>query len=626
MLEEKNVWDLVLSKIDIVDIISEHISLTKQGKNFKACCPFHGEKTPSFVVSPEKQFFKCFGCGKSGNVLKFVEYYKKITSLEALKELAKKANIEIEDHFKNWHDNSLSSEAEDLIKLNKDASVFFQYEMLVTKNTDLESFLEKRKLTKDLIKEFEIGYASSEKSFYKYAIEKDHKIFTIANSSLIAAKNERNFFNNRLIFPIKDEHGNTVAFSGRAISDSDNPKYLNSSETKLFKKHKVLFNYYHAKDEILKTNEVYLLEGQFDCIALYKIEIKNSVAVMGTSLSYDQIKFFKNCKIILFFDNDAAGIKATVKNLKIILYYAKDLNITPYFIDNELKKDADEIYNLDEGKSLKELCAKKIDLLAYLYNEFEKNNKNQSIDENERFKKNCELFEIMFYLNDQFKLTLKNRLIEKKIFASEIYRNYELNFIKPNFPSDPNFVSNLTQESKKKIAGFSRHATKLNNDFVMPDEVINNFDVFEYQIANSNRKIINSNVRSHNSKAKNSSLMFGRSLSFALIIKAILQQPNFLKNWDKSVFVRLKVDENNQSNKELICYVINIIKSNNYLNENNLIELIKNDSNLNEDKKNKFIQIIMNLKTINNEFSQEKFDTQVNNLVQNNKTYKKIIH
>ncbi|AXE60700.1 DNA primase [[Mycoplasma] phocae] len=623
MVEDKNIWDLVLSKTDIVDVISEHVSLTKQGKNFKACCPFHGEKTPSFVVSPEKQIFKCFGCGKSGNALKFVEYYKKIAAIDALKELAKKSGVEIDQHFKDLHNNSLSSDDEELIKLNKDASIFFQYELLVSENKNLKDFLIKRRLSKEIIKEFEIGFADSEKSFYKYAIDKKHKIFTIANSSLIASKSEKNFFNNRLMFAIKDENGNIVAFSGRDISGNNSPKYLNSAETSVFKKHKVMFNYYHAKDEILKTNEVYLIEGQFDCIALYKIGIKNSVAIMGTALSYDQIKHFRNCKINLFFDNDSAGLKATIKNLKIILYFSKELNLTPYFIDNELEKDADEIFNMDDGKSLKRICEKKLDLLSYLYNEFFKINKNKLIDENERFKKNCELFEMVFYLNDQFKLTLKNKLIENKIFLEESYKNYEINFIKPNFPSDFNFISSISTINKK-ITNLVKNNTNIYDEFI-PHEYFEDYNIPDLLTDNVSKQN-NNNFQNKNFKTKNNSLIFGRSLSFALIIKAILKEPSFLKKWDKTVFVRLKVDEANQINKELICYVINLIKSRHDFDKNNLQEIIKNDDNLSEEKKNNFIRIIANLENINNEFTQENFDIQVNNLVQNDKNYKKIIH
>ena len=401
-MSQENIWDIVLSKTDIINIISEYVSLSKQGKNFRACCPFHGEKTPSFIVSPDKQIFKCFGCDKSGNALKFLELYKNISSLEALKLLAQKANIDISAYLNSHKNNHKNQEEIKIIDVLSDANKFFQYQLLTSNNLELKNFLNKRNVDRKIIKDFEIGYAPKNISIFQYLKDRKHNDYEINSSSLISQNiPEANFFNDRLTFPIKDKDGNVVGFSARIMNsnDSNNVKYLNSYETTVFKKNEILFNYYNCKEIINKTREVYIVEGQFDAIALHKINFKNVVATMGTTLSIKHLNLLKNLKLNLFFDNDEAGKKATLKNLKSILYFKNNLNLNVSFIINNLNKDADEIFNLDNGETLTKLVNNKLDLSEWLISEFLDRNNFKSLSNDKYFKINVWICILSWLIN-----------------------------------------------------------------------------------------------------------------------------------------------------------------------------------------------------------------------------------
>ncbi|TPR54042.1 DNA primase [Metamycoplasma neophronis] len=584
MAEKVNVWELVLSKTDIISVIGEYVTLTKQGKNYKACCPFHGEKTPSFVVNPEKNIFKCFGCGKSGNALKFLEYFKNISNIEALKLLAKKANVNIENYLTNIKETSFTKEQTKIFEINHDASDFFQFEMLVNKRADLKIFLEKRKLNKELIKEFKLGFADANKSIYNYLKEKKYDSFTIANSSLISSNEQKNFFNDRLIFPIEDADGNIVAFSGRDITSKNEPKYLNSSETSVFHKNEVMFNYYHAKDEIIKTGEVYLVEGQFDVIALYKAGIKNAIAIMGTSLSQEHLKLLKNCKINLFFDSDKAGILATKKNLKIILYFAEKYNLSVSIIFNSNNKDPDELYNLDNGKTLLKTCENKVDLSAYILAQLSTIHYNESLMQNEKFEQYKEWFEYMYYLNDQLKLTLKDILINKlNVFSEESYLSYSNDFLKPNFPSDINFAKAILYQNKKSQNTFSK-ANDINQFYDnFDDKIFDNFapvnEVYLDRMNDENHTLNTEKTFYKINKKEPMLIPVGREFILIRILKSILKEPLFIKEFkvNEFDFINMNIDDRY---KELITYVVKKIKNNQLVDFQNINELIYNDYEL----------------------------------------------
>lgn len=598
-MSQENIWDIVLSKTDIINIISEYVPLSKQGKNFKACCPFHGEKTPSFIVSPDKQIFKCFGCDKSGNALKFLELYKNISSLEALKLLAQKANIDISAYLNIHKNNHKNQEEIKIIDVLSDANKFFQYQLLTSNNLELKNFLNKRNLDRKIIKDFEIGYAPKIISIFQYLKDRKHNDYEINSSSLISQNiPEANFFNDRLTFPIKDKDGNVVGFSARIMNsnDSNNVKYLNSYETTVFKKNEILFNYYNCKEIINKTKEVYIVEGQFDAIALHKINFKNVVATMGTTLSIKHLNLLKNLKLNLFFDNDEAGKKATLKNLKSILYFKNNLNLNVSFIINNLNKDADEIFNLDNGETLTKLVNNKLDLSEWLISEFLDKNNFKSLSNDKKINILKSMFEYAYYLDSLMFQMFKSKIISEKYIDENLFTSLEKEYLKPNFPSDQNFQVYI----------------KSNNNNSIVFNTSNNYQNYNYDLNNFNiDEISNENIIPNlNFKKKKKKIIFGRGLDISLILKSILTQPSYLDDWNKSAFAYFDCDGDNQLIKELINYAI----KHKGKNPEEIKEIILNDKNLNQVKIETYLNILEYIKSLDISLTKEQFNDKVSKL------------
>jgi DNA primase len=323
-----NIKDLVneiKNRLIIEEVIGSYIHLKKVGRNYVALCPFHHEKTPSFTVSPEKNFFHCFGCGKSGDVITFVAEIEKISFIEAVKKLAVKAGIDPSPYFSGEtpKEKSLISSIQ---SINTEAMKFFKYCLLKSKySKDAIRYLKSRGINSEIAKVFKFGFAPPGGSMlYKYLKSRYFTDESIFESRLVTktSKGPIDLFRNRIIIPIMDQYGIIVGFAGRKIDDSDNsPKYINTPETPLFKKRNILFGFYQAKDSIIETKRVYIVEGYFDVISLYSRGIRNVVAPMGTALTLEQMRLLSNKvnEIYLFFDNDSAGIKATQGTLQLIL-------------------------------------------------------------------------------------------------------------------------------------------------------------------------------------------------------------------------------------------------------------------------------------------------------------------
>ena len=354
--------DDVLNSADIVDIISKYVPLKKAGSNFSWCCPFHSEKTPSFMVSPTKQIFKCFGCWKGGNVLTFIQEIERIDFRDAVKELAKIEHIDLEKYDKDTKKFAIDSDEKwKLKRMHAIAQSFFKAQL--QNSQEAQNYLkEKRKLTDQLIEQFGIGYAPN-KNFELTQLLRS-KWFTdndIVESSL--AKKFDNgdissFFRNRITFPIFDIMWNIVWFSARILNPDDNPKYLNSAEHKAFEKSKILYWLNFAKNSIREHQKIIIVEWQMDVLGLAKMWIPVGVATSWTSLTDEHIKVLKRYteNIYLMFDNDQAWQKATQRALK--LFYQQ--NLFPKIISiPEPRKDIDEISNEENGKEIFEECLKK---------------------------------------------------------------------------------------------------------------------------------------------------------------------------------------------------------------------------------------------------------------------------
>ncbi|ENY68757.1 DNA primase [Metamycoplasma auris 15026] len=589
-MSKENIWDFIISKCDIVNIIGQYVSLNKQGKNYKANCPFHSEKTPSFIVSGEKQFFKCFGCGKSGNVIKFIEFKENLNSIEALKFLAKKENLDISNFDNFFLQTTITSEQQKILDAMSTANNFFRYQLIFEKNAAIEAYLKKRNLSEEIIKEFELGYANSNKLIYDKLKEENIDDFAIYNSSLLSNYGNKNFFNDRLIFPIHDKYGNIVAFSGRDISDLQTPKYLNSAETIVFKKNEVMFNYFHAQEAINETNEVYLVEGQFDCIALYKIGIKNVVALMGTSFSINHLKELSNKNIILLFDNDEAGKNATFKNLKMILQNLKKYNLNVSFINNNLNKDPDELYNLDNGLSLKKITNIKIDIIEFLYNAF---NEIFNKEANEINKLNAyeTLFEYVSYLYENWIIALQERMQKANILSKDLF--YSL--LKKIKKSQANLDFYATFDPKKNS----------NAQFNEPK-----FDQYEIESFASKMQKKGTLIKQ---ELKNKISVYHKTLIDFYIIVTSLSQDFFNKEFFRD-FKYISFDDENKKLKKLVDYALDKKSQNDISSPKEIVSFLENDiSNLeNKDEISLYQEFLEIAKELQNYNQDSLFDKQMN--------------
>jgi DNA primase len=343
----------VREKIDIVALISEYLTLKKAGRNFKTACPFHNEKTPSFVISPERQIWHCFGCQKGGDCFTFLMEYENLEFPEALRMLAKRAGVELKDVAFN---KGVQSKKEKILNLNEKAGKFYSYllEKHAVGKKALEYLLEKRKIPKGLVESFEIGFSPSiGNSLSEYLTKKkgfNKQDLFEAGLSFESRGGVSDFFKGRLMFPLKDHRGNIVGFSARQLEDSNppaggGPKYINTKDTPAYHKGELFFGLDKAKEEIKKLNQAIVVEGEFDVISCFKEGIKNVIAIKGTALTESQVALLSRfCqKVTLCLDQDEAGLEAAKRSL--VLLEKRDLITTIIIIPNG--KDPDEAIKSD---------------------------------------------------------------------------------------------------------------------------------------------------------------------------------------------------------------------------------------------------------------------------------------
>ena len=317
-LIDENKINEIRSNIDIVDVISEYLPLTGKGKNFFGVCPFHDDHSPSMSVNKDLQIYKCFSCGAGGNVFKFVSDYENISFVESVKLLADKAGIPLDI---NINDKKIVKNKEyyDMYSL---ASKFYINNINTQLGSNAKEYLNNRGIDNEIIKTFGIGLSIDTNSLIKLLEKKGYNDDLIENYGL-ASKHGINYldmFYNRITFPLHDFKGDVIGFSGRIYHGEDTNKYLNTKQTVGFNKSNVLYNYHRAKDIARKNNQIIVVEGYMDVIGLYKIGILNVVATMGTSVTKEQIGNIKKMakEIILLFDGDAAGEKATDASIEML--------------------------------------------------------------------------------------------------------------------------------------------------------------------------------------------------------------------------------------------------------------------------------------------------------------------
>jgi DNA primase len=351
----------VNEKVDIVEIISESVVLRKRGQNFIGLCPFHEEKTPSFSVNPQKQFYHCFGCGAGGNALKFLMEIGKQSFTDVVLDLAQRYQIPIKSLApeQSQEIQKQISIKEQLYQILALSASFYHHALYQPEGKNALEYLQKqRNLTTEIINDFQLGFAPSGwETIFRYLVEvKRYPVALVEQSGLIKERSNGNGyidrFRERLMIPICDIQGRVIAFGSRCLDGSE-PKYVNSPDTILFNKGKTLFCLDRAKNSIIKEDKVIVVEGYFDAIALQSVGIKNTVACLGTAFTQEHLKqvskYTESKEIIFNFDGDNAGLKATKRTLNEIesLIYAGQVQVKIVLIPEG--KDADEFINSDSN-------------------------------------------------------------------------------------------------------------------------------------------------------------------------------------------------------------------------------------------------------------------------------------
>ncbi len=365
-----NTIQQITNRIDIIDIIGEFIKLKKRGTNYLGLCPFHGEKSPSFTVSPAKEIYKCFGCGKSGNSITFLMEHEKYSYVEALRWLAERYNIEIEETQKTPEQIQQFQVADSLHAINHFAQKFFSNVLFNTEEGEqiALSYLKERGFREDVLTKFQIGYNPEGRDHLtKELLANQFNPELLVKTGLVANRNNElaDNYRGRIIFPIHNNSGKIIGFGARIIAKNDRaPKYINTPENEIYVKSKILYGSYFARTAIDKADECLLVEGYTDVVSLHQAGIENVVASGGTSLTIDQLRLIKKYtnNLTIIYDGDGAGIKAALRGLDLAL--EESLNVKLVLIpDNE---DPDSYVNKVGATAFNEfIAASKKDFILF---------------------------------------------------------------------------------------------------------------------------------------------------------------------------------------------------------------------------------------------------------------------
>ncbi len=358
----------LLNDTDIVEVIGDYVRLEKRGTRYMGLCPFHHEKTPSFTVQKDKNFFYCFGCKKGGDVVTFIKEVEHLDYVETVQFLAKRLNLIIPYQDNGPQDES-QTEKQALLELYSRLAGTFSYCLKNTKEgNEAHTYLKKRGISEQILEDFKLGYAPSPKRWlYEMLAEKAYSPEFLAVSGLFSKTYpELCIFAGRLMFPILDRQGNAIAFGGRIIR-GEGPKYINSPETSIYHKGKVLFGLYNALPAIRDTETAIVVEGYMDVLALHQAGCRNTVAPLGTSLTEEHVRVLSKVakEVVLSFDSDEAGKKATNRAIELLL----SQNCAISVLKNTKTKDAAD-YLLQFGeKDLQNLSKFSITVYEYVMDE-----------------------------------------------------------------------------------------------------------------------------------------------------------------------------------------------------------------------------------------------------------------
>nr|WP_235603235.1 DNA primase [Thermoanaerobacter sp. YS13] len=371
MAYSKEMIERVIEANDIIDVISEYVELKKAGKEFKGLCPFHREKTPSFMVSQEKQVYHCFGCNASGNVVTFIMDIENLTFKEAIEFLADRVGITLEEIELTEKEYQKKKLIDEIYKINKLAAMYFYNKLFSEEGRQALVYIRKRGLTEATIKKFGIGYSPPQgNGLLNFLKEKGYTESFLVKAGLLSQKNNRYYdrFRNRMMFPIIDVKGNIIGFGGRSIDDSL-PKYLNTPETEVFKKGKNLFAINFAKKT--QQDKFIIVEGYMDAISLHQAGIDCAVASLGTALTEDQARLIKRYKrnVVIAYDADEAGISAALRGLDIL----DELNLNIKVLTIPHGKDPDEFIKKKGVEAFNQLIENADSLIEFKAKVYRKN-------------------------------------------------------------------------------------------------------------------------------------------------------------------------------------------------------------------------------------------------------------
>lgn len=367
---DENKINEIRNSVNIVDVVKDYVPLTSKGKNFFGVCPFHEDHAPSMSVSSDKQIYRCFSCGAAGNVFTFVQNYENVSFLEAVAIVARKAGINFE--YTAEKKDNINKNLVVYYNILKDASKYFQNYLNTKDGEEALKYLKSRNFSNDIIKEFEFGLSPKNNMLYSFLSKKEYKDADIEKTSLISLeKYTHDVFNDRIMIPIHDLEGNVLGFTGRIYKDSNNPKYINSKESEIFKKGKILFNFHRAKNHVRNAHELIIVEGNMDALKMYASGFKNVIALMGTALTSDQVDAIKKlrCKVILMMDNDSAGKLGMYQNGNILV----KSGIVPEIVLLSGAKDPDEYLNKYGVEKFENLIKNPLSFLNYKLEYFKEN-------------------------------------------------------------------------------------------------------------------------------------------------------------------------------------------------------------------------------------------------------------
>ncbi len=471
----------IKERTNIVDLVSEYVNLKKSGKNYKGLCPFHSEKTPSFVVNEEKGIFHCFGCGAGGNIFTFIMKIQDVSFPEAVRILSKRAGIDIKKGFNNKY-NKEKGLKESLYEINRVAVEYYKKNLYMSQGKNALEYLYKRGLNENIINTYNLGYAPDGwDNLIKFM--KNKKIGeTILEKVGLIVKNNKNTgyydrFRDRIMFPIQDSFGRFIGFGGRTLKrDSDVPKYLNTNDNEIFHKGKNLYGFYIAKKDIKDSDSVFIVEGYMDVIKMYQNGVHNVVAPLGTALTEDQayfiLRYTKN--IYLTFDGDDAGKKAAIRGIEIF----HKIGVDPRIVLFPEGMDPADFFSKYSFEDFKYMIDSSLTGIEYITDYYIGNDKKFSAQEKLILLE--KLYNFYSIINDEI---IKNELLEKlskKLNLSvEIIKREFSRFKKPG-----KNISNPDLENEKYSSSSTSHSTsktkenRIKKEFQLLLLLINNPDYF----------------------------------------------------------------------------------------------------------------------------------------------------